>query len=254
MAIRVVTFDLFDTLVDLFVETIPRADWAGRVVPQSVVSLHDQVNRHVAVEPSDFLVHLREVDRGFRSSHYDEGLEVSTRVRFEALVDRLEIDSESLRDALVETHMGALRAQVGLLAHHVEVVAELSRRVRVAVCSNFSHSPTALDVLAESGLDQYLHAIVISEDVGIRKPRREIFEATLEAVGAEASETLHVGDNLEADVRGAADSGLRTAWITRRIQDPGQALADFDGPAPDWQIADLSDLLNIVPPAAVSSE
>ena len=253
MIIRAVTFDLFDTLVDLFVETTPRAEWAGRVVPRSVVDLHAQVSRHVSLEPSEFLDLLREVDQGFRTSHYAEGREVPSDLRFGALVDRLGIDSDPLREDLVATHMGALRGQVGLLAHHVDVVAELGRRARVAVCSNFSHSQTALAVLAESGLDQHLHAIVISEDVGIRKPRREIFEATLEAVGAEPSETLHVGDNLEADVRGAAELGVRTAWITRRIADPDQALTDFEGPSPDWCIADLAELLDIVPAVSAST-
>ncbi|MCH2187921.1 HAD family hydrolase [Myxococcota bacterium] len=252
MTIRAVTFDLFDTLVDLFVETTPKAEWAGRVVPQSVVDLHARVTRHVSLEPVDFLDHLREVDRHFRASHYAEGREVSSDLRFGALVERLGIDSDPLREDLVLTHMGALRGQVGLLTHHVDVVAELGRRVRIAVCSNFSHSQTALSVLAESQLDQYLHAIVISEDVGIRKPRREIFEAALEAVGAAPEETLHVGDNLEADVRGASELGLRTAWITRRIADPDRALADFEGPAPDWRIADLAELLEIVPRAPSS--
>ena len=252
MTIRAVTFDLFDTLVDLFVETTPTAEWGGRVVPRSVVDLHARVSRHISLEPGDFLDHLREVDRSFRNSHYAEGREVSSDLRFGALVERLGVDSQPLREDLVATHMGALRGQVGLLAHHVEVVAELGRRARVAVCSNFSHSQTALSVLAESELDQHLHAIVISEDVGIRKPRREIFEAALEAVGAAPAETLHVGDNLEADVQGASELGLRTAWITRRIPDPDQALADFQGPSPDWCIADLAELLDIVPSASAS--
>lgn len=250
MAIRAVVFDLFDTLVDLFAESTPRAEWAGRVVPQSVVDLHGHVSRHQEIAPEDFLGHMRDVDRELRASHYAKGLEVPSDLRFGNLVDRLGIDSPDLREKLVDTHMGALEAQVGVLDHHVSVIAELGRRARVAVCSNFSHSPTALRVLAESELDEHLHAVVISEDVGIRKPRPEIFEAVLEALGTAPEETLHVGDNLDADVRGAAALGARTAWITRRVADPERALAEFDGPEPDWRIADLAELLEIVPDTA----
>lgn len=249
MPIRAVVFDLFDTLVDLFVETTPRAEFGGRVVPQSVVRLHEHASRHREIDPEEFLGHMRDVDKALRASHYANGLEVPSHLRFGSLVERLGIDSDALRDTLVETHMGALFDQVGMLDHHADVLAELSRRARVAVCSNFSHTQTALRVLADGQLDTNLHAIVISEDVGIRKPRPEIFEAVLEALNVAPEETLHVGDNLDADVRGAAALGARTAWVTRRVRDADDALAGFDGPAPDYRIADLAELLEIVPAA-----
>jgi putative hydrolase of the HAD superfamily len=147
-------------------------------------------------------------------------------------------------------HMGGLRAQVRAVAHHAELLASLRQQARVGLCSNFSHSPTALRVLAESGLDAHLDAVVISEEVGIRKPRPEIFRAVLEALDVAPEETLHVGDSLDADVRGAAAVGIRTVWITRRVRDPEAVLARFDGPAPDWQIADLAELSSIVAGAA----
>ena len=58
----------------------------------------------------------------------------------------------------------------------------------------------------------------------------------------EPDETLHVGDNLKADVTGAAAAGLRTAWITRRIADPDLSLEAHEGPAPDLILHDLSEL------------
>jgi FMN phosphatase YigB (HAD superfamily) len=49
-----------------------------------------------------------------------------------------------------------------------------------------------------------------------------------------------VGDNLAADVAGAAALGIRTVWITRRVADPAAALAKHTGARPDHQIADLA--------------
>jgi FMN phosphatase YigB (HAD superfamily) len=51
-----------------------------------------------------------------------------------------------------------------------------------------------------------------------------------------------VGDSLRADVAGAAQLGMRTAWLTRRVKDPRAALAAHEGPAPDFTIADLAEL------------
>ncbi len=99
-----------------------------------------------------------------------------------------------------------------------------------------------LDVLEEYGLRSHLDAVVISESFGIRKPRHEIFDAVLKELGVEADETLHVGDNLDADVGGAARLGIHTAWITRRVPDPERALRDHEGPAPEFVIADLAEI------------
>ena len=87
---------------------------------------------------------------------------------------------------------------------------------------------------------------MISEDVGIRKPRAEIFHATLRKLGVEPGEALHVGDRLEADVAGAAGVGMEAVWITRRARDPEAALAVHRGPPPAHTIADLDALREIV--------
>jgi putative hydrolase of the HAD superfamily len=83
---------------------------------------------------------------------------------------------------------------------------------------------------------------VISDAIGIRKPRAEIFEAVLAELDVAPQEALHVGDSLSADVGGAAPLGIRTVWITRRIADREIALRAYEGPAPDCVIEDLSEI------------
>jgi putative hydrolase of the HAD superfamily len=122
------------------------------------------------------------------------------------------------------------------------VLGDLSTRYRLGLCSNFSDTETAREVLAKAGFDSLLSSIAVSEAVGIRKPRREIFEAAIAGLGVPASECIHVGDSLRADVSGAAALGMRTAWITRRLDDPDAELAKHEGPAPTWRIRDLAEL------------
>jgi len=245
-AIRALVFDLFDTLVDLHMETTPRAEFAGRQVPRSLVDIHALCCAHRAIRPDDFLGAMREVDVELRASRFAQDLEVPSEMRFGRLLERLEIDTPDLTASIVALHMGVLRGQVRPVEHHAELLAELGSQVRIGLCSNFSHSPTAERILLESGLDTHLDTVVISDRVGVRKPRAEIFRAVLEALDVSPDETLHVGDNLHADVRGAAALGIRTAWITRRVADPAAVLAEFDGPAPDWQIQDLAELRAIL--------
>ncbi len=59
------------------------------------------------------------------------------------------------------------------------------------------------------GILEFFDAIILSGEVGSRKPEREIFEITLTKLGIkEARRVIHVGDDLTADVQGAKNAGL----------------------------------------------
>ncbi|MDD1769753.1 MAG: HAD family hydrolase, partial [Methanomassiliicoccales archaeon] len=59
------------------------------------------------------------------------------------------------------------------------------------------------------GLDRYFDDMIFSTDVGIRKPNPEIFRMALLHVGAEPEEAVFVGNNLQADIKGAQNVGMR---------------------------------------------
>ncbi len=85
----------------------------------------------------------------------------------------------------------------------------------LGVISNFdSRLEAVLEVL---GIRRYFSTVTVSSVVGAEKPSREIFEAALKAASTEAGAALHVGDNLDADYRGARHSGLEAI-----LYDPGQ--------------------------------
>lgn len=57
-----------------------------------------------------------------------------------------------------------------------------------------------VQVLIDLDATRYLNPVLISEQEGIEKPLPEIFLRACTQAGVEASETLHVGDELEAQV------------------------------------------------------
>lgn len=246
MSVRAVVFDLFDTLVDLRFEDLERIEHGGKWFPASVTRLHDAVAEQREIAFDAFLEELHAVDRGLRDVQVEEGREISTRQRFGKLLERLELSAPGLADHLSVVHMAALRSVVAVPAHHEELLRELGGSVRIGLCSNFTHAATALEILEDAGFRAHFDAIAISETVGWRKPRKEIFQAVLDELDVAPDEVLHVGDSLRADVAGAAPVGMRTAWITRRVRDPEKSLRDHAGPEPDHQIADLAEILELV--------
>jgi putative hydrolase of the HAD superfamily len=227
--------------VDLTLEALPPVRVAGELVSPTAPALHAAFGAD-AISFEAFVEALRGVDKEARRRQQKEGREVSTRERFTALTRALGAEGEALVERLRREHMGRLRGQVREVPHHRALLRDLRERLPLAVCSNFTDSETALAVLGEAGLRESLAVVTISDAVGWRKPRREIYEALLRELRLAPGEVLHVGDNLEADVGGAAALGMRTAWLTRRVEDPGAARERYSGPPPDWTLADLAEL------------
>jgi len=92
------------------------------------------------------------------------------------------------------------------------VLEVLHPKYKLAVISNAT-SNLCRRILRENSLDKFFQVIVISRDLGIRKPDPRIFHYTLEKLQVKPDETVHVGDSVEQDVLGAKRTGLRAIWI-----------------------------------------
>ena len=242
MPIRAVVFDLFDTLVDLHMDRLPPVEIEGKRYPSTAGHLHALVRERADVSWTDFAQALYAVEREVRAPRAEQGRELPTLERMEEILRRLGLRDAALAERLTDTHMALLREQVTTHPHHVAVLDELRGKVRLAVCSNFSHSQTALRILEDAGLRWHFDAVLVSDATGYRKPRREIFDATCAVLGVAPADTLHVGDHLKLDVTGGSAAGLQTAWLVRRIEDPETALREHTGPAPSHVIRDLAEV------------
>lgn len=118
-----------------------------------------------------------------------------------------------------------------------EVFEVLSERYKLAVISN-AISDVPRYAIKKFGLERYLDAVVISRDIGIRKPDPEIFHFSLKKLGVDSNEAVHVGDSLEHDVQGARDAGMKTVWIKRNNEE-----IDIN---PDYTIHSIKELTSFL--------
>ncbi len=118
-------------------------------------------------------------------------------------------------------------------------------RLRLGIVSN---SPiNFLDrVLGRAGILGMFDTIVVSCDVGYRKPHPKIYEIALSRLGVAASETIFVGDVPEIDIAGARSLGMITVLIEE--PEPYMRGRTIPGPKaePDYVIRTLSELIEIV--------
>ena len=62
------------------------------------------------------------------------------------------------------------------------------------------------------GLEASFDTVVISEELGVRKPDARIFLHALERLDVEAAQAAYVGDNPAPDIAGARGAGLKAVW------------------------------------------
>ena len=67
--------------------------------------------------------------------------------------------------------------------------------------------------LQKSNLIQYFKTVTISEDVGVKKPHKLIFDQALTAANVNVKNSIMIGDNFNADILGALGVGMKAIYF-----------------------------------------
>lgn len=124
------------------------------------------------------------------------------------------------------------------------VLDGLRRRFTLGLLSNY-YLPAPLHRSLEAfGIRERLAAAVVSGEIGLVKPHPGAFEALLGALDASPGECAFVGDNLRADIAGAAAMGMRTVHTVEFAAGalPGDVPGAAPGGGPDRVVERLADL------------
>ena len=90
-----------------------------------------------------------------------------------------------------------------------------ARGLRTAIVSNAPFPPEMMRrQMRGLGFLDAVDAVVLSAEVGRRKPAPELYRAGLEAVDVPAAEALYVGDRLSEDYEGPRRLGMRALLVS----------------------------------------
>ncbi|MGE3075944.1 MAG: HAD family hydrolase [Dehalococcoidia bacterium] len=104
---------------------------------------------------------------------------------------------------------------VTFTADDISVIRSLAEGHRLGVVTNTHLTWLVPEHLDRMGVTNCISDVVMSIEVGFRKPHPRMFHEALRRMRATAHETLFVGDSAEADVAGAKAVGLRAVRIDR---------------------------------------
>jgi putative hydrolase of the HAD superfamily len=129
----------------------------------------------------------------------------------------------------------------------IDVLTELRRLgLRTAIVCDIGLTPSSAleDLLQSAGVLPLTDVQMWSDVREIYKPDPAIFRWTIEALGVEPEEAIHVGDRLRTDVEGARRVGMMSVRFNGVYDDQD------DVPEADLVIDDLRDLVTVLGLAA----
>jgi HAD superfamily hydrolase (TIGR01509 family) len=123
----------------------------------------------------------------------------------------------------------------------MQVLPILQRKYTLALVSNCSIGMR--DVIRSLGISSFFKGIVLSYEVGVRKPDRRIYVWALQSINLAPNDCVFVSDEI-SDLEGAKKIGLKTLLVrqgsltTYEAKDP-----DF---APDFQCGSISEITKLL--------
>lgn len=201
MAIRLVSFDLDDTLWDnrAVIIKADQAHW------QHLVDGHPPLAQRVGREGMGEVrraVLAEQPDLRHRISQLRQAVAAAALVR----AGMAQHSAEALAAEAFATFSTA-RNVVEPFPDAEPLLAQLAKGHHLAALTNGNAD------VRQTPLGRYFDLVLTAEDVGAAKPAPDLFLAALADAGADPAEAAHVGDHPETDVHGARAAGLHAVWF-----------------------------------------
>jgi len=129
------------------------------------------------------------------------------RLRFADTFEQLGVDPTLFPSQFEEEYLILCPTKTNLFPYAHETLQYLQGRYNLHLISN-GFKEACEKKLKYSNLTSYFKTIVISEVFGINKPDPRIFEYAIQNGKAKKETAVMIGDNIEADVRGALRAGM----------------------------------------------
>lgn len=206
--IKAIGFDLFNTL--LTVESPALDDAVSRLI-------HSLRRSGLTLKEDSFKQAYREAALQFLEQTRQDGRETHNRFWISAALKSQGYGVEpydSRIAAAVDAYFSAFNGRCHLIPGTTEMLGFLKGKYRLGLLSNFTHPPAVRGIIDWLGLTPFFYVVLISGELGYRKPHPLVFRRLIEQLGVRKNQILYVGDDPEPDIVGAKRAGLKPVWFT----------------------------------------
>jgi len=228
--IKAILFDIDDTLYDRNLAQSMILERIVEKLPHVFESLPmDRVLRA-------FLESDRVATEAFYAGAPSEGLRDARSRHFLRLLGVKEDAAETVTEIYVREYPDINAPVEGA----IRLVKESGRRFKTGAISN-GFPDVQYRKLETIGLRDAFKCIVLSEEIGIRKPDPRIFRQAAGLLGVPCVSCLYVGDSYNSDIVGAKSAGMTTCWLCR-----DEAFPENPQIHTDYAVCSLDNLQRII--------
>ena len=235
MMVAAVGFDFFGTLVEAEAE-------GNHCITKVFQTLHQH---EITPCLEAFQKTYRDVASAHRRMRHTSHREVSNCIVLAETLRRLGYDLAQTSQPIVEAVDAYFSPWVLTVYDDVwRVLKRLRSTYRLGVISNFTYTHFLRRSLRRLELDQYFERVLVSDEMGWRKPHPFMFHTFLQLMGVKAGDVLFVGDDYHQDIVGAKEAGMKVAWVRR-----GSSQRDVEAVSsvqPDFIIHSLNELETVL--------
>jgi putative hydrolase of the HAD superfamily len=163
--------------------------------------------------------------------------EILRSLRFENTLKEFGIHNPQLAESIGDDYIYHAPRTVFLMPGAVEVLQYLYPKYFLHLITNGFEEVQHIKV-READLGKFFSTITTSEEAGVKKPDKKIFDHALQKAGAKAGESLMIGDTLEVDIEGARHAGLDQVYYNPQKTTHAQKVS--------YEIVHLVELMEIL--------
>jgi putative hydrolase of the HAD superfamily len=122
------------------------------------------------------------------------------------------IENKSLSKQFGDDYVMNSPKRTSLISGTIDLLEKLYPRFKMHIITNGFEEVQHIK-LSNSNLSKFFQVVVTSEMAGAKKPSPKVFEYALDKSGAKLGESIMIGDDLNTDIKGAIDMGMRAIYF-----------------------------------------
>ncbi|MBC8033399.1 MAG: noncanonical pyrimidine nucleotidase, YjjG family [Chitinophagaceae bacterium] len=232
MAYRHLFFDLDHTLWDF--------DANSRLTLQELYVSEELKKRGVHdfdLFHKNYLLYNDKLWERYRNGHI-KAEELRWKRMWLTLVD-FKIGDEKLARYLGQRFVDMLPCRTLLFPDTIEVLQYLTDKNYSLHLITNGFEEVQHNKIRNSGIAPFFREVITSEGSNSLKPRKEIFDYAFQKAGASPSESIILGDSLEADILGGINAGIDQVHVNHLNAGPGSI-------TPTYTVYSLKELKGIL--------
>ncbi len=222
-------FDLYGTLADIWTDEERPELWEG-----VSLLLGDGEDRAESVR-EEYLSLCRDFHRG--GYHELDLLRV-----FESMLERRGVNT-CVAPSLASEFRRLSMVRLGCFRGVKTMLKKLKKQgCGVYLLSN-AQSCFTLDELHSLGLYHLFDGIIISSDIGVKKPSPDAFKIAFSRLNIAAEDSVYVGNDMRDDILGASSVGMRSVYI--HTEQSG-SYPDLKLPEPTFRVKNHGEMVRVL--------